>query len=133
MSDFESIHIGHYKMTHLNLPPSMGFQHEEYYNGNWCVPYYTCLVGPFRIYVYHPGGLSAEGWVIERKVDDPKKTHASQFFGVDVVAEPKAMVFHMPIIDPLACMAIINDITSESNNDADPTGADENVLAPHIT
>lgn len=115
----------------LTLPPLMGFPQEEYYNPSSYVPFYTCLIGPFRIFIYCPGGIVAEGWVIERKANDPALPVVDQFF--DYTGNSAGTLFDMHVPDPLACMAIIQQVTSESNEDASPTGPDENVLAPHLT
>lgn len=115
----------------LTLPPLMGFPQEHYHDTSWCVAFYTCLIGPFRIFVYHPGGIQAEGWVIEHKVNDPAIAVEKQFF--DYGGTSKCINYHMPHPDPLACMSIIQKVTSESNEDDNaPTGTDENDLAPHV-
>jgi hypothetical protein len=110
------------------LPPLMGFSFEKHYDGaEFSVPYYTCLIGPFRIFAYCPSGMAGKGWIIERKVEVVSMTPQQQFFGG---VSPDRYEFEHN--DPLMLMAIIRDITSESNEDAaHPTGPNDDVLAPH--
>jgi hypothetical protein len=110
------------------LPPLMGFPSEEYHDGaKISVPYYTCLIGPFRVFVYCPSGIADKGWLVERKVDLPTLVPQRQFF--DSHHLDRYEIIHS---DPIMLMAIIWEITSESNEDAArPTGSDDNVLAPH--
>lgn len=120
------------------LPPSMGFPMEEWCDGGTVyVAYYTCVIGPFRVFVYVPGGLPDVNWYVERKVNNTRKAHTEQFFNSH--GHRNSVVFDTNCQDPLTVMAIIRELTSESNEDANPNppratvGTDDDVLAPYFT
>lgn len=95
------------------LPPPMGFPQEEIYESSVHVSYYTCTIGPWLIFVFCPGGVAEDVWVIERTVNDPSRSHATQFFGH--TQNSNASSWNLVDRDPLMLMAIIRDVTSESN------------------
>lgn len=99
------------------LPPFMGFPQEEYIPGSLFIPTYTCVVGPFRIFVYHPGGLLEGELAVERKVNDPSRDAAAQFLGT----EEGQPYWATTDGDPFTLMSIIHDITSEGKEDEVPT------------
>ena len=105
-----------------NLPPMMGFPQECIIETGWCVPFYTCVIGPFRVFVYFQGGLKDEGWTLERVVNEPHKKPENLFFGgANISHGRKEWPMHP---DPLTVKILIHHVTSESNNDEpDPTGA----------
>jgi hypothetical protein len=122
------------KAIEEGLPPLMGFPQEKWDDPSSMVPFYTCVIGPFRIYVYCPGGAKVEGWCIERKVNDVKASAGGQFF---TYGSETGNIVHMPYPDTLALMCVIRELTSESNapessEDAThPADTTDDVLAPH--
>ena len=92
-------------------PPLMGFPQEEIGEPSWCVPFYTCVIGPFRIYVYSVGGIHHdEEWMMERTINIPDKRADQQFFNSSGVQ------WTVPS-DPLTVKALIHNVTSESNDE----------------
>jgi hypothetical protein len=93
------------------LPPFMGFSNEGYVEAGWCVPFYTCLVGPLRVFVYFPGSNVSKGWAVECIVDNPARPPENQFFGTH--EDPTLVKADINCTDPVTLMSIIQHITQE--------------------
>lgn len=104
-----------------NLPPFMGFQQEAYEDGGTFTAFYTCVIGPFRVFVYCPGGLPDDGWVVERKVNEPTRPAATQFFSWSDRTGDNRTTMQTNTRDPIAIMAAIQHLTSESNEQESAT------------
>ena len=109
-----------------HLPPLMGFPQEEYHEGKSMVPFYTCVIGPFRVYVFSVFNDPAKGWRIERCTRQVSKNAAEQFMG------NAATSWTMDHTDPVALLGIIHRITTEGPDEelealSDASGADDSI------
>jgi hypothetical protein len=105
------------------VPPLLGFPQEQHIAPEYNCPYYTCVMGPFRVFVWE--GLDAE-WLIQAVVNDPQQDITKQF--------TSANTRHYRVgRDPITLQCVIRDITSEGNDNAHaPTGTNENDMALHV-
>lgn len=92
-------------MLQNDLPPLMGFPEEEYCKHLNSVPFYTCVIKPYRVFVYH--AIFVNAWRIEL-ID---ASHGVDMF---VGAGSQGFKWDMPYSDdPLTLLSVIHKVTSE--------------------
>lgn len=107
------------------LPPPMGFSQEEYVAPDFVTGFYTCVVGPFRVFVWES---FRDLWLLQLGINGGSSEIAKQFTGTDTKH------YEIEGRDALALKAIIYDLTSEGNEDepAHTTGATDSIPPLHI-
>jgi hypothetical protein len=88
----------------LTLPPLMGFPQEELLNPPHNCDFYTCVIEPFRVFVWGAIGT----WLVQVGVNHPAMDIVKQFR--DTMTD-----HHRILREPIALMCVIRELTSESN------------------
>lgn len=91
----------------MTLPTTLGFPNERLVSLSYSVPHYKCDVGPFSVFIYHPGGVESEPWAVERA------PAGRPFF--DPSGDGSRPVYYIPH-ELLVAQALIHDLTSEGNS-----------------